>query len=33
MSAIEWRDFEKIDLRAGTNVEVKEFPEAEHAVF
>ena len=26
MSTIEWRDFEKIDLRAGTILEVNDFP-------
>lgn len=28
MEDISWSDFEKIELRAGTVVEVKEFPEA-----
>ena len=28
MERINWTDFEKIDLRAGTVVEVKDFPEA-----
>ncbi len=28
METINWSDFEKIDLRAGTVVEVKDFPEA-----
>jgi tRNA-binding protein len=28
MESISWTDFEKIELRAGTIVEVKEFPEA-----
>ena len=28
MERISWSDFEKIELRAGTVVEVKEFPEA-----
>jgi len=28
MSTIEWRDFEKIDLRAGTILEVNDFPHA-----
>jgi tRNA-binding protein len=28
METISWPDFEKIELRAGTVVEVKEFPEA-----
>jgi len=28
MEEISWKDFEKVELRAGTVVEVKEFPEA-----
>ena len=28
MSTIEWRDFEKIDIRAGTIIEVNDFPQA-----
>jgi len=28
METINWQDFEKIELRAGTILEVKEFPEA-----
>jgi len=28
MEMIQWSDFEKIDLRAGTVVEVEDFPEA-----
>ncbi len=28
MEHISWTDFEKVELRAGTVVEVKEFPEA-----
>ena len=28
MSTIEWRDFEKIDLRVGTIIEVNDFPQA-----
>ena len=28
MLAIEWRDFEKIDLRVGTILEVNDFPQA-----
>jgi len=28
MEAISWSDFEKIEVRAGTVVEVKDFPEA-----
>ncbi len=33
MDSISWSDFEKIDLRAGTVVEVKEFPEARIPAF
>ncbi len=28
MSTIQWEDFEKIDIRVGTIIEVKEFPRA-----
>lgn len=28
MSTIDWKDFEKVELLAGTIVEVKDFPEA-----
>jgi tRNA-binding protein len=28
MNTIEWTDFEKVDLRVGTIVEVQDFPEA-----
>lgn len=28
MSAISWNDFEKIDIRCGTIIEVKDFPKA-----
>lgn len=28
MSAISWSDFEKIDIRTGTIIDVKDFPEA-----
>jgi len=28
METIEWKDFEKVELRAGTIVEVDDFPEA-----
>ena len=28
MSTIQWEDFEKIDIRVGTIIEVKEFPKA-----
>ncbi len=30
MAAIEWSDFEKVDLRVGTIVEVEDFPEAKN---
>jgi len=33
MESISWSDFEKVDLRAGTVVEVKEFPEARKPAF
>ena len=33
MESISWPDFEKVDLRAGTVVEVKEFPEARKPAF
>jgi tRNA-binding protein len=33
MDSIAWSDFEKIELRAGTVVEVKEFPEARKPAF
>ena len=33
MSSINWSDFEKIELRAGTVVEVEEFPEARKPAF
>ena len=33
MDSISWLDFEKIELRAGTVVEVKEFPEARMPAF
>jgi tRNA-binding protein len=28
MDTIQWRDFEKIDIRAGTVIDVQEFPQA-----
>ncbi|HNA62718.1 MAG TPA: tRNA-binding protein [Rhabdochlamydiaceae bacterium] len=28
METIEWKDFEKVELRAGTIIEVEDFPEA-----
>ena len=33
MEQISWPDFEKVELRAGTVVEVKEFPEARKPAF
>ena len=33
MDSINWSDFEKIELRAGTVVEVEEFPEARKPAF
>lgn len=33
MTSIQWNDFEKVELRAGTVVEVKEFPEARKPAF
>ena len=33
MENISWSDFEKIELRAGTVVEVEEFPEARRPAF
>jgi len=33
MENISWSDFEKIEVRAGTVVEVKEFPEARKPAF
>ena len=33
MENISWSDFEKIELRAGTVVEVKEFPEARRPAY
>ena len=33
MERISWTDFEKIELRAGTVVEVEEFPEARKPAF
>jgi len=33
MDSISWSDFEKIELRAGTVVEVNEFPEARKPAF
>lgn len=33
MNHIEWRDFQKVELRVGTVVEVEDFPEARHPAF
>ncbi len=33
MDSINWSDFEKVELRAGTVVEVEEFPEARKPAF
>jgi tRNA-binding protein len=33
MNSIGWKDFEKIELRAGTVVKVEEFPEARKPAF
>ncbi len=33
MDSISWSEFEKVELRAGTVVEVKEFPEARKPAF
>ena len=33
MPTIQWQDFEKIDIRAGTILEVNDFPEAKKAAF
>ena len=33
MNSISWSDFEKVELRAGTVVEVEEFPEARKPAF
>ena len=33
MDSISWSDFEKVEIRAGTVVEVKEFPEARKPAF
>jgi len=33
MNSIDWTDFQKVELRAGTVVEVEEFPEARKPAF
>lgn len=33
MEKIEWKDFEKVELRIGTITEVKEFPEANNPAY
>ena len=33
MSAISWNDFEKVDIRCGTIIEVKDFPKAKKASY
>jgi tRNA-binding protein len=33
MTEIEWKDFEKVELRAGTIVRVEEFPEAKKPAY
>lgn len=33
MDQIEWRDFERVELRSGTIIEVEEFPEANHPAY
>lgn len=33
MNSIEWNDFEKVELLAGTIVEVEEFPEARKSAY
>ena len=33
MPTIQWQDFEKIDIRVGTILEVSDFPEAKKAAF
>ena len=33
MSTIEWHDFERVELRAGTIIEVEDFPEAKRPAY
>ena len=33
MDHIEWQDFQKVELRIGTVIEVEDFPEAKKAAF
>ncbi len=33
MAEINWQDFEKVDMRVGTIIEVKDFPEAKQPAF
>ena len=33
MAKINWQDFEKVDMRVGTIIEVKDFPEARQPAF
>jgi tRNA-binding protein len=33
MEQISWKDFEKVELRAGTIIEVQEFPQARKAAY